>query len=166
MPTSPVSIPDGNNSTLSDSSSSSSNSSSSGVFTLSQSNSSDTPESAASQAEQGDRWGDPLSPSRITGYNVSDLLCMSPSAPQSQGSAIRREGLPPRCQHPHYIPTHSPLDWPPEPPPAARPCKPYPREGGVPKDSGPAPAPGNKSWPPFAGSQQARVGWACGLTQE
>ncbi|XP_051933125.1 dedicator of cytokinesis protein 3-like isoform X3 [Hippocampus zosterae] len=160
LPTSPASIPDGTNSTLSDSTSS--NSSSSGVFTLSQSNSSDIHESAASQAEQGDPWGAPLSPPRLMVSNVSDLLCMSPSAPQSQ------EGPPPRCQHLHYIPTHSPLDWAPEPPPAARPCNPYSREGGVPKDSGPAPGLvlGNKSQPSFSGPQQARVGWACGLTQE
>ncbi|XP_061642302.1 dedicator of cytokinesis protein 3-like isoform X2 [Phyllopteryx taeniolatus] len=124
LPTSPVSIPDHTNSALSD------GNSTSGVLTRSESNSTDTSELAGSQAEQGDHWGDPLSPYWLIGYNVSNLR-PSPSAPHFHGFGSHGEGSPPCCQYLHYIPTHSPLDRPSEPPPTL-PRKPYFREGGSP----------------------------------
>ncbi|XP_077433712.1 dedicator of cytokinesis protein 3-like isoform X3 [Vanacampus margaritifer] len=157
LPTSPAPTPDGTKSTRSGSSSSS------GVFAPGQSNSSDIPEWAGRQAEQGRR----RRPYRLIGCSVSDPLCPSPSAPQSQGWAVC-VGAPPRRRHLHSIPTHLPLDRPPTPPHLPPPCQPYLSEACVPEDKHSAPAPGNKSQPPFAGScqEQARVAWAYGFTRE
>ncbi|XP_057701081.1 dedicator of cytokinesis protein 3-like isoform X2 [Corythoichthys intestinalis] len=129
----------------------------SGVWSPNQSNSTDASESAGNRTKRGD----PFSPFQRLCYNVSDLPFPSPSTPWPRRSG---EGRPPRCRHLHYIPVHSPLDRPSEPPPAM----PSVREGLVPEENHCVHMPGHGSRPPIAVIErdQARAPWTCGITQE
>nr|XP_057911190.1 dedicator of cytokinesis protein 3-like isoform X2 [Doryrhamphus excisus] len=187
-PTSPASILDGSNSTLS-------GSTSSGVFTLSESNLSGPPSGRTDPLEY-QAWTneqeDLNSPYCLIRYDVSEFevpdrvnseLCRSQSssgtlAPQSQGFRTPRSCAQPRdhqdlYSNHHHVPAYLPLDSMHEPLPALSQLRErrVPEENPFNSSSAQAAPPhglGKNTHPPFAATkeEQARVAWGRGISLE